>query len=283
LIFSSKYEYDVSEFFISKVLMFSRVTWPIIIFLFLTAFLLWPAAIPVFAQSDPDITSSDIGAVIPIDEKTELGEVICIDRTGYRKCSSAYDSAMYGIITTNPAAVIGTHGDNEVTIASRGKAKVKVTAANGPIKVGDLITSSTIAGTAQLAKRNGYVLGTSLEDFSPSDSNQTGLVTVSLALNSVASFSDAKNNLLETIKQALSAPTLTPLASLRYMMAFAITVISFTLGFVYFGRVTKTGVEAIGRNPLASRIITAAMGVHIVLTIAIVGGGLLLSYLILVL
>jgi hypothetical protein len=73
-----------------------------------------------------------------------------------------------------------------------------------------------------------------------------------------------------------------PLESLRYLLAFIIAIVSFGLGFLYFGRVIKTGVEAIGRNPLASRTIQATIFVNIVITIVIVGTGLALAALILI-
>ena len=60
-------------------------------------------------------------------------------------------------------------------------------------------------------------------------------------------------------------------------------IMGFGLGFIYFGRIAKAGVEAIGRNPLASRTITSGLVLHILLTIVIVGAGLGIGYLILVL
>jgi len=62
-----------------------------------------------------------------------------------------------------------------------------------------------------------------------------------------------------------------------------VTITSFILGFVYFGRVARSGVEAIGRNPLASRIIQFNMLLHIVMSMVIVLIGLAIAYLILIL
>jgi F0F1-type ATP synthase membrane subunit c/vacuolar-type H+-ATPase subunit K len=73
------------------------------------------------------------------------------------------------------------------------------------------------------------------------------------------------------------------LASLRYLLAFLIAIIAFVLGFIYFGRVVRVGIEAIGRNPLARRMIQITMLFNILITIVIVLAGLLIAYLILVL
>jgi len=246
----------------------------------LSAFFFAGVLFPLSAQ----VTSSDIAVAVPITTPLEEGQVICLEYDGYRPCNKAYDSSLFGVAVASPAGYLGpTDLTNTAFLVSRGKGVVRVTDQNGGIKVGELVTSSQVVGLAQKAKNNGQVLGVALEAFEPSDPNEAGTIAVSLSIRPVTSFTDSRTNLLETIKQALSAPTLTPLASLRYVLAFSIALIAFTLGFVYFGRVTKSGVEAIGRNPLASRVIEVTVALHIAMTIAIVGAGLAIAYLILTL
>jgi len=72
------------------------------------------------------------------------------------------------------------------------------------------------------------------------------------------------------------------LASLRYLLAILVAMTSFILGFVYFGRVAKGGVEAIGRNPLARRAIQIGGALNLVLTLSIMAGGIVLAYVILI-
>jgi hypothetical protein len=72
------------------------------------------------------------------------------------------------------------------------------------------------------------------------------------------------------------------LASLRYLLAIIVAVMAFGLGFVYFGRVAKGGVEALGRNPLAGRAIQLSVLMNLILTVAIMVGGLVLAYIILI-
>ena len=243
------------------------------------------AAFPRVATAQ--ITSSDLAISVFLPRSIEPGHIVCIQSTGYQACNKAYSANIFAVVTATPAAsltVLEESPDPEQVarlVVSRGKAIVKVTTQNGAIKPCDMITTSPIAGVGQLANRNGYVIGLALETYDASDPNAVGEIAVSMMIHSVSAFSDARTNLIETIRDALSAPTLTPLASLRYVLAFAIVIISFTLGFVYFGRVTKAGVEAVGRNPMAGKLIEITVFLHILLTLAIIGIGLLIAYLIL--
>jgi hypothetical protein len=235
-------------------------------------------------QTQAQVGATDIAYSVKIDGEIKEGDLICLVTNGYKPCDKPYDSSMIGVVTSSPAASLSIIDEpNQTLIVSKGRALVRVTAENGTIELGDLITSSTIAGVGEKAKQNGYVVGTAIQEFKPSDLKQIDTILVSLSPGSVTTFTDSKNNLLATIKQALSAPTLTPLASLRYVMAFTISIVSFSLGFMYFGRVARSGIEAVGRNPLAGKLIELTVALHVLMTITIVGAGLVLAYLILVL
>jgi len=234
----------------------------------------------IFAQ----VTSDDIAVTIPVTVKTEGGDIICLEKAGYDPCTHTYDPNLVGVNTASPAAVFDNQSmQNKQFMVNKGKAVVRVSSENGSIKSGDFITTSKVAGVGQLADRNGMILGTALDSYSSNDKTAVGTIPVSISIHSVATLSDARENLLSTIGQVLSAPTLTPLASLRYVLSFTIAAVAFVLGFVYFGRVTKAGVEAIGRNPMAGKMIEITVGLHILLTIAIVLTGLVIAYIILVL
>lgn len=74
----------------------------------------------------------------------------------------AYDPRAIGVISTQPGFILGWEGDAKVALA--GRVPVKVTAANGVIRVGDQLTSSEIAGTAMKATRAGMIVGIALQD-----------------------------------------------------------------------------------------------------------------------
>lgn len=212
------------------------------------------------------------------------GQLICTNESGYKLCEGDYSVSMFGVYTSQPAVVLEnkTLADGKAVISS-GRAYVLVTNAAGPIRKGDFITSSQLPGIGQLATKSGNVLGVALEEFTNSEPNSTARILVSIGIRPAIVATSARDNLFESFKQALLAPTLTPLASLRYLFAIIVTFISFSLGFVYFGKVARSGVEALGRNPLAGKMIQFSVAINLLLTAIIMAGGLLIAYLILIL
>ncbi len=75
-----------------------------------------------------------------------------------------------GVISTNPAVLMGNSVDSQNTraIGLKGKVPVKVTSLGGPIKTGDDIAASEVPGFGKKALRPGYIAAQALEDFDPS-------------------------------------------------------------------------------------------------------------------
>ena len=208
------------------------------------------------------------------------GDIVCDEGGAAKACTKAYDGTIYGVYVATPAlGVENLTLENAKTIATSGKAYVRVTDANGQIKQGDSVTSSDRAGVGQKATKSGYVIGTALEEAGEGDAK----ILVAIGAKQAFIAMSTKGNLLETVKEAILSPTLTPLASLRYVLASIMAVGAFMLGFWYFGRVAKSGVEAIGRNPLAGRTIQLGVILNLLLTGVIMAAGLVVAYLILVL
>lgn len=209
--------------------------------------------------------------------EVEEGSMVCLSREGYKECDRNYDSSIAGVATLNPSSAISIENlESEFFLLTSGLVNVRV---SGDINQGDLITSSDNQGVGQKAARNGYVLGTAAEDLAEGSDT----VLVSIAIHPTVSFADTRSNLLELIREGLAAPVVTPLSALRYILAAMVTIVSFLLGFIYFGRLARSGVEAIGRNPLAHRTIELTVLLHIIITIAIFLAGLGIAYLILAL
>ncbi len=234
---------------------------------------------PIYAQID----SSGLAKTVSITEAVEQGDIICADPEGIRKCLGQYKSEIIGVITENPASAFEIDDENAKLIVDSGVILTKVSSVNGEIKKGNLITTSDKEGVGQLANLNGYVLGFALEDFVSNSPDEIGKILVEVNIHPAASITNARSNLLQVLRQGLSVPLFEPLAALRYILAALIVLVAFTLGFVYFGRVAKSGVEAIGRNPLAKNAIEVSVILHILITIVIVLTGLFLAYLILIL
>lgn len=236
-------------------------------------------------------SSSGVAISVPISDKNAKdGSVIAITPNGYAASLITYDPSIYGVLTQNPATYILNKEDkanpalkDTKPVITFGKAFVQVSTTNGPIKTNDFITSSNTAGVGQKANTNGYVLGTALENYTNSDPKKIGKILVIVNPHYNGSFVAIRTNLLQTLKSAGGATGISPLASLRYFIAAVIAIIAFVLGFLYFGRVARTGVEAMGRNPLAGRMIQFGIIMNLLLTVAIIAVGLGIAYLVLTL
>lgn len=226
-----------------------------------------------------DVTSSGLALSVVTTGEVNNGDILCSSVEGAKACVGTYNTNMIGVYVDSPAILLDNLSltDSKPVLAS-GKATVRVTVANGEIKQGDFITTSDKPGVGQKADRSGYVLGSALED-----ATTDGVVLVSLGIRPALVVSNQRTNLLDSAKDALLSPYLSPLASLRYILAAIAAAGAFILGFMYFGRVAKSGVEAIGRNPLAGRLIQFSVILNLLLTLVIMGSGLAIAYLILVL
>ena len=245
----------------------------------------------IFAQSPTIQTSSGLAVSIPISDKdAQDGSIISSKSGGYFLSKTAYDPLIFGVISENPAlAFESTNIPNTKTALNSGKAFVRVSTVNGNISKQDLITSSITPGIGQKSTQAGFVVGVALESYSNTDKNKVTKILVSINPHYDGQGSQGegeatfRTNLFKVFQNAASATSLSPLSSLRYVLAFVIVILSFVLGFIYFGRVAMKGVEALGRNPLAGRMIQLGVIFNLLLTLGIMGVGLAVAYLILML
>lgn len=230
-------------------------------------------------------TSTGLAIPIPItDKNVQDGDIITSDQTGYKRSNTTYDPNVYGVISADPALSFKKPNDSKsYPVITTGIAYVRVSASNGPIKKNDQITTSTIPGVGQKATTNGFIVGVALEDYNNSNPKAVEKILVSVNPRFNAAFRANATNLLESIRTVSASPLLSPLTTLRYLLAAFIAIASFVLGFMYFGRIARTGVEALGRNPLAARIIQLGIVINVLLTAVIILVGIGIAYLILIL
>ena len=247
-------------------------------------------ATPVFTQTPTgsqasSTISSGIATMVDIRESVSPGDVISFTNNGYRKSTVEYDSNIFGVVVDTPAVVLENAGSAiSRPVLSSGKAYVKVSSVNGIINPGDLVTASSRPGVAMKSTKTGYVIGTAIESHTTTNPNQLGtiLVTLDIGLVSLES-TTTSSNLIDSFKLALDAPTVSPVNALRYVLSALIVVMGFGFAVIFFGRASAAGIEAVGRNPLASRMIMISMVFHIALALCIVFVGIGLAYLILIL
>jgi len=139
-------------------------------------------AASIIARGSITSGMSDIGEYINVvgdESQYEAGDVLSastLQAVHFEKSSTPYDYKLAGVVTETAGLIAGGGEDNHgnIIIALAGRVPVKVSTANGPIKIGDYLTSSDILGVAVKAIEPGPVLGMALENFDGSTSLTTG-------------------------------------------------------------------------------------------------------------
>lgn len=112
------------------------------------------------------------------DNNLEPGDVVVFDERklapkATKKSGSAYSSFLMGIVSTDPGFLMSDVAEadgatdlvNPKPIALAGRVPTKVSSENGPIKIGDHLTSSSKPGVAMKASQAGPIIGMALEDY----------------------------------------------------------------------------------------------------------------------
>lgn len=134
---------------------------------------------------DTSIGVYDLAEFYPSRGHLETGYVVTnkVDTT-VESAKTNYDPAIIGVVSTNPNIVFGLSEDgsfsgmgargistvetNRAAIALAGRVPLRVSTANGPIQIGDALTSSTVTGHAMKATQAGPTIGKALTGFDPS-------------------------------------------------------------------------------------------------------------------
>lgn len=247
-----------------------------------TSLFIWTVIVlptTIFAQN----IGSGVAQYINVSGSSRDAQVICASDTGNTLCTKGYDPSMAGVISMSPAATFGSASPSAglVPIIASGNAYVEVTGANGAIVPGDFVTSSETAGVAVKAMKSGYVLGTAVTGFSGATAQDTGKILVAIGVRPAVLSAGARSNLVEMVRQGMESAFLTPLSSLRYVVAGILVIISVAYGLSHFGKLATSGVQAVGRNPLASKAIELSVLFNVVLTIGVIGVGVGIAFLVL--
>lgn len=93
----------------------------------------------------------DLAEWVPASSDMVPGTVVVLNpekNNEVRPSSSSYDTAVAGVVSKQPGIILGEGSATKEMIATTGRVKVHVTAANGAIRVGDLLTTSELPGVA---------------------------------------------------------------------------------------------------------------------------------------
>lgn len=245
----------------------------------------------VFAQ----VPEFNIALTITIGDKdAKDGDIMSIDNAKgtLTRSTLAYDARMYGVLVTKPQIVYKTTTD--IPISRSGNAYVNVTNFSGPIKRGDYITSSPIAGKGQLGgDQGGYMVGVAMENYDGTQgetvsynnkSYKQGRVLTAIGIGPASpALIKAVGGILGTLKQTAQAmlynigATRTLDKLIRYILAVIVAVTAIYFSFKMFGKNVTKGIEAIGRNPLAKASIQSMIVMNVVLILMVSLGGVVLA------
>jgi hypothetical protein len=133
----------------------------------------------------------DVAEWVPSREDLAPGTVVILDprvRNTVTASDAAYDTTVAGVISAEPGIILGVGAANKEKVSTTGRVRVKVDATSAPIRIGDLLVTSGITGTAMKSAplslggisihRPGTIIGKALE---PLESG-TGEILVLLSL-----------------------------------------------------------------------------------------------------
>jgi hypothetical protein len=136
----------------------------------------------VVSGSGVNSDSADLAEWIPYTGSAPVdGDVVVASDQGLvavQKSTEPYDQQLVGVITTSPHTIMGPQTPTSAPLALAGRTPVKVTTENGPISIGDYLTTSSTIGTAMKSTRPGRVLGIALESY-----DESGVGTVMMFIN----------------------------------------------------------------------------------------------------
>jgi hypothetical protein len=118
----------------------------------------------------------DIAEWVPSQRKLAAGTVVSLDAARSNAVAPSYrpyDTHVAGVISAQPGMVLGEGGEGKVLVATTGRVKVRVDATRHPIKIGDLLVTSSKPGVAMRSQpikvggsrihRPGTIIGKALE------------------------------------------------------------------------------------------------------------------------
>ena len=230
-------------------------------FLLLTANCLLPTA---HAQESKGI---EVTSIYEIGDPDAIeGDILKASDKGLVLTTIGFDNKVFGIIADQPLLVYRTDTKGKPVVRS-GVAQINVTTLNGPIKYGDYITTSTIAGKGQKALESGYTVGMALGAFSgegapqvdgPKGKVSSGKIPVAVRIEYTELtnprfagrlFGFIGTAFLENISDPKQVGNV-----IRLVAAGLVVLLSFAFGFLTFSRSIAKSVEALGRNPLAKSL-----------------------------
>lgn len=256
-------------------------------------------AVPVFAIQNQAVTQG-YGA----DSQLQKGMIVKLkDKQSnmVEPVTAATVTDMQGVVVAANAAPVTLGNDNnngQVFVATFGRYDVLVSNQNGPIRTGNYITISSLAGIGMkadssqptiLGKAAGNFDGTSnvagtvqlTDEAGHKVSVALGRIPVDVTISHNPLQDQGSNNLPGALRRASQLIANKPVAPVRVYIALALLVITTVIAAIVLYAGIRSSLTAIGRNPLAKRSITRNLFQVILAGVIILLVGVFAVYLIL--
>lgn len=238
---------------------------------------------PVQAQEVAGVNTA-VAQYVKIDNPgLKNGDIIVLENSTYRVSKKVNDAKIVGVYIDNPT--VGVNYDKEINnkaIISSGVVLTRVSAENGPISKNDEISTSTIPGVGMKALPNSNILGTALVNYAPSNPNTVTVIPVLISSSATAK-TTVKRTLFDIFTLSNTVITESPSTVFKYVVASIIVLVALALSFFTFSRIASNGIAALGRNPMASTKINAAILLNVLLALTIIVAGVFVAYLVILL
>ncbi|HVZ24208.1 MAG TPA: immunoglobulin-like domain-containing protein, partial [Vicinamibacterales bacterium] len=135
-------------------------------------------------ETEPDVSAGDVVAIGA--DSYQYDSKLGLQSSSILQKASSGDEVV-GVISTAPNEAIGSDALGKSThprpVALAGRVPVKVSAENGAVKAGDLLTVSSQPGIAMRSTKAGAVIGRALEDMACPDGASSTACTVLVMVN----------------------------------------------------------------------------------------------------
>lgn len=208
----------------------------------------------------------------PISGKVQEGTIITVKDGRYTLSDTPYDKFMIGTITNTPAVTQKFSGPIPFyPVVNSGVGYVLVSTINGTIKKGDYITSSVIPGVGQKTTEAENAIGIAEVDFNVKNKNVIGKIPITISIHN------------STATGGIGSLTMSEMLSVipRYILAVFIIAVALIVSFKLVSKTAGKAIEALGRNPLASRQIHIEIVLNVFIAFVILYTGFTTGYLIL--
>lgn len=118
----------------------------------------------------------DLAEWVNATEALEPATVVVLDRAHDNQVApstTAYDTTVAGVVSENPGLILGVGAAGKEKIATTGRVRIKADATGAPIRIGDLLVTSDVPGTAMKSQpidvggakihRPGTIIGKALQ------------------------------------------------------------------------------------------------------------------------